>query len=143
MSYLSNITVTTSSNGAVTFNSCSGTYTLSAFGGGGGGGGGLASTATWLSTSSSIGYSDISAADVYISRPNGKKMAIGSILETIIDTLCIIEPDRDLIERYPSLKAAYEDHQRLLMETFGNSKIRDSYESYQTMKRLVSEQQDG
>lgn len=137
---ISNISITTSGTGTNTFTS-SGTYTISSVAYGGGGGG--ASTATWLgTTSSSLGFSDISASDVYLSRPNGRKIALGTILETIIDTLCIIEPDRDLIARYPALKEAYDDHQRLLTETFGNRKIRESYETYQTIKKLVSEQHD-
>lgn len=149
----SNLIITTSgaatiSNGGGSYSCTAGTsssssiYTLTgAVGAAGGGGGGGSYTTSWGGASYSI-TSSMDAADVYISRPDGRKLAIGKILETIIDTFQIIEPDDALMSKYPALKEAYDEHQRLLMETFGNGKIRDSYETYQTIKRLVSEGND-
>jgi hypothetical protein len=76
-------------------------------------------------------------SDIRINRPDGTVLEVGKILESIMEVLCIIQPDTELMGKYPSLKDAYESHQELLQQILNDSKLKESYDSYHTIKRLV------
>lgn len=136
----SNVTISPSPTCVISGTSASQSiYTLSATNGvsysiGYGGGGGTHSA---VSAASSTAY-NYDIADVVLTRPGGKKIHLGKLLDSIMDMLCIIEPDQNLIDRYPALKEAYEEHRRAIDRFFGDDKIRETYNNYQTIKNLVS-----
>ena len=85
-----------------------------------------------------------STQDVVLKRPSGKEIRVGSILEQITDLLMLIPEDKGLLDKNPALKAAYDHHQSLIKETFNNSQLRESYDSYIVLRNLTySEQEDG
>lgn len=143
MSYsLSNISVSTmatmTNNGTLTLPTSSGTYTITTTGYGGGGG-------TSLLTSSGTGWANSistitdSSPDVVIRMANGKEIHVGSLLEQITELLMIIPDNADLHSKNPALKDAYDHHQLLVKELLSNSKVRESYDSYNTLRKLVQD----
>lgn len=48
-------------------------------------------------------------SDVYINR-NGKQIPVAKTLEYLMERLCIIEPSFEQMEKYPALKAAYDNY---------------------------------
>ena len=147
MSYsqTSNITVaaTTLSNSG-TLPTSSGTYTITAIGGGGGGSnwigvGGGGGGGNWTSVSTSNLARD---TDVVIKRPNGREIRVGALLEQLMDMLMVIPVDTELHDKYPALKAAYEHHQSIFNEILASNELKDSYDSYRTLRNLVGQEED-
>lgn len=97
----------------------------------------LTSTGTgWANSISSITDSN---PDVVIRRPNGREIQVGSLLEQITELLMIIPDNKDLHSKNPALKNAYDHHQLLVKELLSNSKVRESYDSYNTLRKLIQE----
>lgn len=144
MSYsqTSNITVTAttlSNSGVITLPVSNGTYTITAtgYGGAGGGGGSSMLASSWGSTSGLA-----SNNDVVIKRPNGREIHVGALLEQLMDMLMVIPADSELHDKYPALKVAYDHHQSLFNDILASNELKESYDSYRTMRKLVHEQDD-
>lgn len=141
MSYsqTSNITVTAttlSNNGVLTLPTSSGSYTITTTGYGGG-------TGILASNWASISPSNLTRDnDVVIKRPNGKEIRVGALLEQLMDMLMVIPADTELHDKYPALKAAYEHHQSIFDDILSSNDLKDSYESYKTLRKLVGQEED-
>lgn len=123
-------TITLSNTGTMTFPTASGNYTITSYGGSG-------TSSSWGSMSPTD-----ASRDVVIRRPNGKEIYVGAVLDQIMDMLMIIPQDDALHEKNPALKAAYEHHQSIIKDMLSNEKLRESYESYRTMRNLVAHEND-
>lgn len=124
------------------------TSIITAGGGGGGvfGGGSLTSasiTGTYTTVSNPVYYTDSNDFDndITIKRKNGESIRVGDTIKAILDTLYIILPDQRLLDSNPSLKAAYEHHQTVMEETLGD-RLKDAYNSYKTIEKLVLEKDE-
>lgn len=114
---------------------------------GGGGGGSMisnsgnytASTSWSTNVSKPVYYTttDSSSADIVIHRKSGD-IRVGDTLKHILDTFCIIVPDQALLDDNPALKAAYDHHQAVIQETLG-TKLKESFDSYKTIERLIQQ----
>ena len=116
-------------------------------GGGGGGGGMISSSGNYtISTGYSTTVSkpvyytttDNSSADIVIHRNSGEAIRVGDSIKHILDTFCIIVPDQTLLDDNPALKAAYNHHQAVIQETLG-TKLKESFDSYKTIERLIQQ----
>lgn len=118
-----------------------GTYSITAVGSGSGGysSSGVGSNHAWASVSSKH---SMSHHDVVIKRPNGKEIRVGELLESMMEIMMIIPNDPDLHGKNPALKDAYEHHQSLIREMMASDRLRESYESYNTLRKLVSQEDD-
>lgn len=77
----------------------------------------------------------LSADDVIVKNSNGKTINIVDTLEYIMESLCLVVPNYTLMEQYPALKAAYENHVDVMYKI--NSAMNESYNSYKTIEYLV------
>ncbi len=135
--------ITTSAAGA------NGGYTSIIAAGTGGsafGGGGLTSasiTGSYTTVSNPVYYTNSSdfENDITIKRKNGESIRVGDTIKAILDTFYIILPDQKLLDSNPSLKAAYEHHQAVMQETLGD-RLKDAYNSYKTIEKLVLEKDE-
>jgi hypothetical protein len=75
-------------------------------------------------------------SDITISRPNGQ-LNVGASLEMIMDMLGLIQPDHTLMDKHPALKDAYEAHVSALKDKLMHHDIKDTYNSYHTVRKLV------
>lgn len=109
---------------------------------GGGAGGGMISSSGYSTTAISkpVYYTttDNDNADIVIHRKSGNNIRVGDSIKHILDTFCIIVPDHTLLDSNPALKAAYENHQAIIQETLG-PKLKESYDSYKTIERLIQQ----
>jgi hypothetical protein len=141
---LSNCTVYTSgypysvtSTGTLSITTSSWGCGASSWSYGTGGGGGSASSIMTIASSDVYDNSDVT-----IKRPNGTEIRVGECLETIMETLFMIIPDKKLMGRYPALDDAFKNHMQLIRDKLhGDHDLKDSYESYQMIKKLVIEDQ--
>jgi hypothetical protein len=77
-------------------------------------------------------------------RKNGKEIRVGDSLEMIMEFLMIIPEDKELLEKNPALKDAYEHHQRVVREVFTDDRLKESFDTYHTIRRLVKDEtEDG
>lgn len=103
-----------------------------------GGGGGGSSGIMTISTTNDFHDN----ADVVIRRPNGSEIRIGECIESIMEALCMVLPDKNLMEKYPALKDAYDNHMVIIRDKLkSDPDLKDSYESYQMIKKLVTQDQ--
>lgn len=78
--------------------------------------------------------------DIVIKQGN-ESIHVGKTIKAILDTFYIIIPDQKLLDSNPSLKAAYEHHQSVMQETLGE-RLKDAYNSYKTIEKLVLDKDD-
>lgn len=137
-SNLSITAATITSSGVLTLPASSGTYLITTTGYGAGGGGTYSSASSWGVTHSTDNR------DVVIKRKNGKEIRVGDSLEMIMELLMIIPEDRELFEKNPALKDAYDHHQQVIREVFTDDRLRESFDTYHTIRRLVKDEtEDG
>lgn len=58
-------------------------------------------------------YDPYNTADVVIRRPGKPEIKVGASLDAILERLCIIEPAFEKLEKYPALKAAYDNYKMI------------------------------
>jgi hypothetical protein len=110
------------------------------------GGGGLTSASisgTYTTVSKPVYYTESTAFenDIVINRKDGETIRVGQTIKAILDTFYIIIPDQKLLDTNPSLKTAYDHHQAVMQETLGDQ-LKDSYNSYKTIEKLVLDSDD-
>lgn len=110
---------------------------------GGGGGVSLTSGSVMLPTWSTSSYvyidRDTAHSKLLVSTKTGKKLDVGESLEKINRILGILNPDPNLLDRYPALKSAYEEYERQLCNAFkdSNPQLQDALAEYKTMEDLL------
>lgn len=133
--------LTLNSNSYINYSS-TGTGTVVTGGYGGGGGYTTSSSSILTLTIPSMSTSSIIDAhsdDIVITKTNGKRIHVGECIENIMEVLCMIVPDHEMMKQYPVLKDAYQNHINLIREKINDADIKESYESYQLIKNLVTE----
>lgn len=94
-------------------------------------------------TSSYYGYSNVTltgsntysnTSDITIER-NGKHIKVATCLELIFDRLAplLLEPDKEMLEKFPSLREAYNEYQAV--EKFHPALLK-AYENYKLVETL-------
>jgi hypothetical protein len=141
MSYslTSNIAATTATiinTGMLSLPTSSGTYAITTTGYGGGGG--YASTSSWGVSSSNNNLYHVN--DIVVRRDNGKDIRIADSIEMIMELLMIIPEDRGLLDKNPALRSAYDHHQQIIRETFSSERLKESFDTYHTIRKLVKEE---
>lgn len=141
--------INTGTIGAIGAMGASGVVTSLTMSGGGAGGGMISASGSYTMSSGGYGTTAISKpvyyttnepydADIVIRRKSGDSIRVGDSIKHILDTFCIIVPDYTLLDNNPALKAAYDHHQAIIQETLG-SKLKESYDSYKTIEKLIQQ----
>ena len=86
-------------------------------------------------------YSTISTEQTneIIVRSNGLKLNVGDILEALVNVGFIV-PDKELIEKSPALKEAYNEYQVQLTKALP-PQLRIAIESYKFTEKLIRGEQ--
>jgi len=114
-----------------------GYITITGAGGGGGVGGGAGAGGIWSVNPASLSNPTHIDGDLTIQRSNGRQMRVAEAIETMMEMMGIIEPDWPMMERYPALRDAYEHHMSVMAEARMDPRIRESYDSYQMIRKLI------
>jgi hypothetical protein len=92
---------------------------------GGSGGGGAAGSSTWNVSSYTTGptgtytinvasswpsYTTTVDNDLVVKRPGKNDLHVAKTLEALMERLAVIEPNFELMEKYPALREAYENY---------------------------------
>lgn len=134
------MTATITNTGMLSLPTSSGTYTITSTGyGGGGGGGNYTSASSWGVSSNNNLYH---VNDIVIRRDNGKDIRIADSIEMIMELLMIIPEDKDLLDKNPALRSAYDHHQQIIRETFTSERLKESFNTYHTIRKLVKEENE-
>jgi hypothetical protein len=51
--------------------------------------------------------------DIVLHRDGKQSIKVGETLDTIMDRLCILQPNLEKMEQYPALKAAYDNYKMI------------------------------
>jgi hypothetical protein len=51
--------------------------------------------------------------DIVLRRDGRQSIKVGETLDTIMDRLCILQPNFEKMEQYPALKAAYDNYKMI------------------------------
>jgi hypothetical protein len=77
--------------------------------------------------------------DITMINSEGKIVSIKNSLKRIMEILGIIEPDYDLIDKYPAVKAAYEEYtnqlEKIMVEKF--PELHQSIKSYKVITAIA------
>lgn len=73
---------------------------------------GTTGPSTWSNNTTSYTYDPYGShsADITLKRNGKPDIQVGKTLDAIMDRLCIIEPALEKLEKYPALRAAYENY---------------------------------
>jgi hypothetical protein len=74
--------------------------------------------------------------DLNVTNKDGKTISVAITLQRIMDLLGIIEPNHVLMDKYPSVKEAYNEYEETITKEF--AKIREVARSYELIVKLVS-----
>lgn len=102
---------------------------------GGGGGGGSA----WSQTPQIMTVQN----ELIIYTGDGGSVRVAETLTNIMDLLGLLRPDTHLIEKYPSLKSAWEDYRTELDKSFKSPELQAAINSYKMTAALVKADESG
>lgn len=94
---------------------------------------------SWSSGTISLGAikADDTDTDITLKRKNKPDLKIGVTLDLICEHLNIIIPEKSLLESNPALKMAYEHYSEVLQKTYADIELKNAYDSYKTLEKLL------
>lgn len=106
----------------------------------------ITGTGTWTTVSPSWSSGTISLgttsfdeidSDITLKRKGKPDVKIGATLDLICEHLNIIIPEKSLLESNPALKMAYEHYSEVLQKTYADIELKNAYDSYKTLEKLL------
>ena len=127
-------------------NSGTTTYTINTIGGGGSSGMILNSSANWsVSPSTTINTAILSIkpndnGDAIIETNKGK-IYLDDFYKEVCDRMCILFEDKQLHEKHPTLKDAYEKYMQAKNDTSIkiDPQLREAYDTYKSLLAVITE----
>jgi len=111
-------------------------------------GSGYYSPSTVTLSNSSTSYNIIPdtsyvTAGLVITLSDSRSLNVGDTLEQIIECFGIVIPDKNLIEKYPALKEAYDEYKHQLIKTLSslNPNLKSAFDSYDMIEKLVKNEE--